>query len=100
MSKRNPTNRFENLGNYLREAREKQNLKQIDVAKKIGYDSSQFISNIERGISSLPLKKLKILINVLKLNENELIAVLSSEREREFVADLQMIKKTLGSKGK
>jgi transcriptional regulator with XRE-family HTH domain len=46
------------LGTYLKDVREDANLTQADVSHKLGYTSPQFISNIERGISVVPLKTL------------------------------------------
>ena len=44
------------LGTYLKQVRETSGLTQHDVSAKLGYSSPQFISNIERGISVVPLK--------------------------------------------
>ena len=50
---------FQKLGPFLKKARSKMGLSQRDVADKLGYTSPQFISNVERGLCSPPLKKLK-----------------------------------------
>lgn len=36
-------------------------LSQADLAKKLGYASPQFISNIERGLCGVPIDKIKII---------------------------------------
>lgn len=45
------------IGDILKDAREKAGLSQSDVSEKMGYQSAQFISNIERNVS-LPTAKL------------------------------------------
>lgn len=60
------------LGNYLREAREAKGLTQIEVAKRLGYSTSQFVSNWERGMCSPAENKMKKLIKMLGLDKNAL----------------------------
>lgn len=49
------------LGNCLTAKRKSAGMTQLDVSKKLGYSSPQFISNFERGIAAPPFKKLVIL---------------------------------------
>ncbi len=56
------------LGTYLKEVREQAAYTQADVSTKLGYTSPQFISNIERGISVIPLKTLARMISLYKVN--------------------------------
>lgn len=46
------------FGRWLRDCRRQARVTQADLAKALGYDSSQIISNIERGVSLLPSKRL------------------------------------------
>lgn len=62
---------FVNLGKLLKDARIAQNLSQRDVSQELGYSSPQFISNIERGLCMPPLKQLKVMIDMYKLNPSE-----------------------------
>jgi transcriptional regulator with XRE-family HTH domain len=74
---------LEAIGDYLRRKREANGLTQYFVAQKLGYSSSQFVSNVERGLSSVPLKALKVLVDLYKLNPDEVIElILSRKRER------------------
>lgn len=50
--------RRKNFGRWLRQCRKKSGVTQAELGKALGYDSSQLISNIERGVSLLPSKKL------------------------------------------
>ncbi len=46
------------FGRWLCETRKQTRITQSDLAHALGYDSSQLISNIERGVSLLPSKRL------------------------------------------
>src|SRR3954465_6490883 len=84
------------LGNYLKEARVKKKLSQWDVAKKMGYTTPQFISNVERGISSPPLNALKMLVDLYDLSPKDLMQVISEEQERILKQNLSKLRKALG----
>ena len=43
------------LGALAREYRIKANMTQLELANKLGYESMQFVSLFERGISKIPL---------------------------------------------
>lgn len=43
-------------GIHLKKCREEYGVTQVEVALHLGYDSPQFISNVERGVSDPPLK--------------------------------------------
>lgn len=70
------------LGTYLKEVREQSAYTQADVSTKLGYTSPQFISNIERGISVIPLKTLARMVSLYKVNpENVVKIILESQRK-------------------
>lgn len=52
------------LGNFLKEKRTQSGLSQKDVATKLGYSTSQFVSNWERGISRPPKNAVHVLIKL------------------------------------
>ena len=54
--KRTPT-KLEIIGKYLKTQREKKGFNQQQLAAKLGWKVSQSISNIERGITSIPVNK-------------------------------------------
>jgi transcriptional regulator with XRE-family HTH domain len=87
--------KYKTLGAYLKNARNKSNLSQWDVAKKIGYSSPQFISNLERGISSPPLKVLKILVDLYDISPREILEVIAEEQERILKRNLIKLRKAL-----
>lgn len=54
------------IGLYLKKQRTMLGLSQKEVAKRIGLQSSQFISNIERGICATPLEVLRKFLDIYK----------------------------------
>lgn len=60
------------LSAYLREARENAGLTQTEVASRLGYSNSQFISNWERGLSTPPLNTLRTLSKMYHIDMDEL----------------------------
>lgn len=77
------------MGNFLREKRESKGLTQAQVATQLGYGSPQFISNIERGVSRVPVKSLKYFIDLYSLRPDEVIDLLLEEKRYQ-------LKKVLG----
>ncbi len=79
---------YSQLGNYLKEKRETAGLSQKDVSQKLGYTSTQFISNWERGLASPPLVALAELVQLYKINKAEFMdKILEDKRlfiENEF----------------
>ena len=57
--------RRKKFGNWLRDCRRASRITQAELAKALNYDSSQLISNIERGVSLLPSKRLPDFARVL-----------------------------------
>lgn len=53
------------FGRWLRDCRKQARVTQADLAKALAYDSSQLISNIERGVSLLPSKRIPDFARVL-----------------------------------
>jgi transcriptional regulator with XRE-family HTH domain len=72
---------YENrLGKYLLRKRLDKNLTQHRLAQLLGLKSGQFISNYERGLCSVPLKKVKVMLKILKLDPIEVINLIQEER--------------------
>lgn len=57
--------RRKTFGKWLRNCRKQARITQAELAKALEYDSSQLISNIERGVSLLPSKRLPDFARVL-----------------------------------
>lgn len=59
------------LGILVREYRQEKGLTQLDLARRLGFDSPQFISLFERGLSKIPLNVLGKLITILGIPEKK-----------------------------
>lgn len=53
-----------NEGTIWRKAREKSEMSQQDVAEKLGFTSSQYVSNIERGLTTMAKKHYRKLARI------------------------------------
>lgn len=82
------------LGNYLKRKRVEAGITQSDVAKRLGYSTPQFISNIERGLCSPPLKNLRVLVKMYRIPVSEIMKLILNEQE------VILRKALLGQKGK
>lgn len=70
------------LSVLLQQKRQRANLSQKDVSDKLGYNTPQFISNWERGLSQPPVNSLKKLADLYGMSAEELFeAVLNSTIE-------------------
>ncbi len=76
------------LADYLRSAREKAGMTQIEVATKLGYSTSQFVSNWERGRSAPPMNALRPLSKMYKVSMDHLF-------EHIFNASMHMAAESL-----
>lgn len=74
------------LGEYLKAARERADLSQMEVAEALGYTSPQFISNIERGTSVAPLKTLAKMISLYKQKPDQMLKIIL-DSQRKFLAE-------------
>lgn len=72
---------FKNVGRFLRQRRIEIGLTQRQVSEKLGYGSPQFISDMERGLCTLPLKKLGEIVKLYKLAPQELMELMLQEQE-------------------
>ncbi len=60
------------LEDYLKEKRAGAKLSQKDVSNKLGYKTSQFISNWERGLSTPPITVIKKLAGIYNVPAKEM----------------------------
>lgn len=78
-----------NLASFLKEARAMSGLSQRDVSVHLGYDTPQFISNWERGVSSPPVSIVKKLAELYRVSADDLFEVLLQEELRITTQNLQ-----------
>jgi len=70
------------LGTFLKDTREQADFTQADVSQKLGYTSPQFISNIERGISVVPLKTLARMVGLYKINPEAVVKIILESQKK------------------
>ena len=74
------------LGDFLRDARINAGLSQRDVSDRLGYQSPQYVSNWERGLTTPPGRTLRKLADLYQIPADELYEVILEhmfERTRE-----------------
>ncbi len=81
--------RGEQLAGWLKKSRTQAGLSQKEVASILGYKSSQFISNWERGLSSPPLATLRRLCSLYKVDETAVFKLIRDIAVRKLEADLE-----------
>ena len=81
------------FGIYLKQKRERLGLSQSEVAHELGYSSPQFVSNFERGLCSLPLNKIKKLIDLYELKGEEVVELMLSLHETYLREELNVKKR-------
>jgi transcriptional regulator with XRE-family HTH domain len=81
--------RGQELAVFLKNARTAASLSQKEVAAVLGYKSSQFVSNWERGLSSPPVGTLRRLCRLYQTNESEVFRIIRDIAIRKLEADLK-----------
>lgn len=74
---------FEQIAQVVKQSRinHPKGYSQSELSQLMGYKNGQFISNVERGLCSIPKKKIKKLANILNINKEELFtAILTDDR--------------------
>lgn len=74
---------------YLKQKRVDAHLSQGEVASKLGYTTSQFVSNWERGISQPPLSSLFSISDLYRISVDELFEVLLKSSLLEYEKDMR-----------
>lgn len=77
------------LSDFLKRKRVSAGLSQRDVADKLGYETPQFISNWERGVSYPPVKELGKIAAMYKTSAQELFDLLLNNTIQEVTEDLR-----------
>ena len=65
--------KFLKLGKKLKRYRKKTGLTQKQVSKLLGYSSAQNISNLERGVCLIPIKKINGMSEIYKVTSVSLL---------------------------
>ena len=69
-------NAYFHFGKFLRQKRIQCGLSQVELARALDINVSQFVSNWERGVCAPPGDSLQTLIKVLKIKKEDLVLVM------------------------
>lgn len=61
------------IGKFIKVRRTELGLSQNDLARALGYNTSQYISNIERGLASIPFARIRDMASLLKVDYRHLL---------------------------
>jgi len=75
-------------GEFVKEARLAAGLSQTKLAKRLGWSSPQFVSNIERGLSSLPNSSVNDFVRATKCSKKAFIRVKSKSLVEQFLKEV------------
>ena len=75
---------YRELGRYFKQRRIELKLNQIDVARHLGYSSSQMVSNWERGRCSPPIEKLYELAQLLAIPKQAIMDLVLLDVKRKL----------------
>lgn len=76
--------KFTITGELIKQSRKKAGLTQADVASLLKYDTAQFISNWERGLSHPPIRSAKRLCKNLGLDRNVFFKAMLDDNTANF----------------
>jgi transcriptional regulator with XRE-family HTH domain len=76
------------MKDFLKSARIRAKLSQRDVSNKLGYTTAQFVSNWERGISTPPVKDLKTLCKMYKVDFEMTVNMLISTKVNDLTRSI------------
>jgi transcriptional regulator with XRE-family HTH domain len=74
---------FKHIANLIRTKRinHAKSYSQADLSSILGYKNGQFISNVERGLCSVPLKMMKKISDVLEINPDDIKMAILKDHE-------------------
>lgn len=75
--------KFKNIATVVNSNRVALDISQEIFARIIGYKNGQFVSNVERGLCSIPTKKLVITAEALKIDPEVLIEAILLDEQAE-----------------
>lgn len=77
--------RFQGIATLVRENRLKTGVSQSELSAALGYKNGQFISNVERGLCSVPLKQLPLICKTLNIKPDDAILEITADFRKHAV---------------
>jgi len=83
---------FEHIAKIIKEKRvgHSKGYSQTELSHLLGYKNGQFISNVERGLCSIPLKMLSKVCHILHINREELKIAIMKDYDRTIELHLNL----------
>lgn len=73
------------LSKFIKKRRKELNITQLQMALEMGFTNGQYISNVERGLCSWPIKRCAQLAQILRTPKSEIINMLKTEKMIEIM---------------
>ena len=89
---------FKEFGSFLKTRRLKKNLTQKEVSEVLRYDSAQFLSNVERGVCSLPLAKIPVVMDLYGIDVRAMTDALLKIQRKIITHTIQRSQVSLSKK--
>ena len=83
------------LGALVREYRQRANMTQLELANRLGYESMQFVSLFERGLSKIPLKVIGKLVIILGIPEKKITKNIIDTFANEVISQIDEGKRSV-----
>jgi hypothetical protein len=81
------------LAKVFKKGRMKANKTQGEVSHVLGYSSPQFLSNFERGLCTMPLDKMKKMIEIYGLDGEDVVRLILDIQNKYIRSELISAKK-------
>ena len=82
--------KFRNVSLLIKEARLNKEISQQVLSEKLGYKSGQFLSNVERGLCSIPSKKVPLLSSILGIDQKLIINAMAEDYKRNVSLEVTL----------
>lgn len=75
---------FKNIAKIIKETRTSSGLSQEGLSHLLGYKNGQFVSNVERGLCSIPANKIPLMAEKLQIDPEVLIDAIVADKYAEL----------------
>jgi len=80
---------FKNIAKVIRNKRAAGSLQQTSIGSDLGYKASgQFISNVERELCSVPIKRIKQFATALKMDPQEIVEAMVADYRESLQSEI------------
>lgn len=80
---------FNNVSELIIKHRRIKDISQCSLSQLLGYKNGQFVSNVERGLCTIPFKKLHLVSKLLDIPVNELVEAFKKDTEDSILTEIR-----------